>query len=145
MINIEYGNIFDLDKKYILIHCISLDCMMEAGIAYQFNRRFPKMKPFIINIVTRQKLKKPSVVYYNTDGFHIFNLITKDSYYNKPTYSNIKYCLELVRDYCINKNIKYIAMPKIGCGLDKRNWDKMYSIIVKVFENTDINILIKTN
>lgn len=125
-----------------MAHCISLDTMMLRGIAGQFNDRFPGMKPFIKDTVYRHKLKKSSVVYYSTDGYHIFNLITKEYYYSKPTYKSMRNCLELVRDYCVCNNIKYLAMPKIGCSLDKLNWDKVYDIILSVFEYTDINIII---
>lgn len=36
----------------------------------------------------------------------------------------------------------YIAMPKIGCGLDKLEWSKVKAIIEEVFAGTDIEILI---
>ena len=35
-----------------------------------------------------------------------------------------------------------LAMPKIGCGLDRLDWDEVYDIICEVFEDTDVEILI---
>lgn len=35
-----------------------------------------------------------------------------------------------------------IAMPKIGCGLDKMNWNVVKDLISNTFINTDFNILI---
>ena len=35
-----------------------------------------------------------------------------------------------------------LAMPKIGCGLDKLSWSQVYDIICEVFEDMDIDIVI---
>lgn len=33
-------------------------------------------------------------------------------------------------------------MPRIGCELDKLNWDKVKEIIQEVFVDTDVEILV---
>lgn len=33
-------------------------------------------------------------------------------------------------------------MPKIGCGLDKLEWDKVEEIIKETFKDCDIDILV---
>jgi O-acetyl-ADP-ribose deacetylase (regulator of RNase III) len=38
--------------------------------------------------------------------------------------------------------ITKIAMPIIGCGLDRLQWDRVSEIIKEVFKNTDIEILV---
>lgn len=38
-----------------------------------------------------------------------------------------------------------IAMSKIGCGLDKMNWNVVKELISNTFINTDFNILICDN
>lgn len=35
-----------------------------------------------------------------------------------------------------------LAMPKIGCGLDILEWNKVSEIIKDVFKDTDIEILV---
>tara|TARA_Y100000780_G_C13599227_1_gene383884 strand:+ start:418 stop:576 length:159 start_codon:yes stop_codon:yes gene_type:complete len=40
------------------------------------------------------------------------------------------------------EKIKYIVMLRIGCGLDKLEWSKVYKLIEKIFEKTDIKIII---
>lgn len=39
-------------------------------------------------------------------------------------------------------NVNKIAMPKIGCGLDKQNWSDIKPLIEKVFGDTDIEIVV---
>ena len=44
--------------------------------------------------------------------------------------------------YCNTFKIKKLAMPIIGCGLDKLEWSKVKDLIIQVFKNMDIEILI---
>ena len=47
-----------------------------------------------------------------------------------------------MKEDMVATGVKKIAMPKIGCGLDRLNWNIVRSIIKEVFEDTDIEILI---
>jgi O-acetyl-ADP-ribose deacetylase (regulator of RNase III) len=47
-----------------------------------------------------------------------------------------------MRDHMISHEVKEVALPKIGCGLDKLSWKKVRDVIVKVFTNTDIQIYV---
>lgn len=40
-----------------------------------------------------------------------------------------------------DENVKF-AMPRIGCGLDRLQWDKVKTIIEEVFADTDVEILV---
>lgn len=37
---VRIGNLFDCPKEYYLVHCISGDYALGAGIAKEFNRRY---------------------------------------------------------------------------------------------------------
>lgn len=39
-------------------------------------------------------------------------------------------------------NIEKIAMPKIGCGLDKLNWCDVSSAIKEIFADSSIEIVV---
>ena len=43
---------------------------------------------------------------------------------------------------CEIRDIKKLAMPKIGCGLDGLNWERVSQMIREIFEDTDIQITI---
>lgn len=72
----------------------------------------------------------------------VFNLITKSKYYDKPTYDTLRRSLETMKEQIINKDIHYLAMCKIGCGLDKLQWSRVRSIIQDVFTGLDLEILV---
>jgi hypothetical protein len=135
--NIISGDLFSADKKYSLAHCISADYALGAGIAIIFEKKYH----------LREKLKHignnsyPQCIYIPP----IFNLITKEKYWNKPTYNSIRESLEIMKTQVETFEIKYLAMPKIGCGLDKLDWNKVEEIIKEVFQDIDCEILIYKN
>ncbi|MNP82819.1 hypothetical protein D3C76_1815830 [compost metagenome] len=49
-----------------------------------------------------------------------------------------------MRDVCVEQEISKLAMPQIGCGLDRLKWDKVSSIIQDTFADTDVEIVVCT-
>ena len=45
------GDLFKSDDKYTLVHCISSDCAMGAGIAKTFDSKMPDMKNQLKSII----------------------------------------------------------------------------------------------
>ena len=134
--NEEPGNLFDVDKKYYLVHCVSTDCALGTGIAIEFQKRFH----------LRDTLKHMNPVIGNALLVgRTFNLFTKKMCYNKPTYNSLKETLVGLKFSCEKHGIKYLAMPCIGCGLDKLNWEKVSEMIQEVFNDTDIEIIVRKN
>jgi len=139
----EKRDLFSVSEDYFLAHCISADFGMGKGIVVEFNKRFDM----------KNKLQRKYLDYINkwhSRGYkgdcilegHVLNLITKERYFNKPTYQSMRAALEVMRKICEDKEIFKIAMPVIGCGLDKLSWDKVSEIIKDVFADTDIEILV---
>lgn len=139
----ESGNLFEVDEKYSLVQCISLDCEMGEGIAVEFNKRFKPMKNYLKTVIRNNNLKHPITIAYKVDeNVYIYNLITKKRFWNKPTYMSIEECIKQMSKFCRNSNIKYLAMPKIGCGLDRLAWGKVRELVKQYFEDMDIEILV---
>ena len=44
---------------------------------------------------------------------------------------------------CKELEIKYLGLPKIGCGLDRLQWGKVREIIKEEFKDLDIEIEIR--
>ena len=47
-----------------------------------------------------------------------------------------------MKDKCKEHKVTKVAIPVIGCGLDRLEWCKVSEIIKEVFENTDVEILV---
>lgn len=134
--NEKKGNLFELDnEKYFFAHCVSLDFDLGKGIAVDFQKRFNIKK----DLISCSSGTYPELITVN----NVFNLVTKKKYWNKPTYESLTKCIKYMRDMCQNCNIKYLAMPKIGCGLDGLQWGKVREIIKEEFKNLDIEIEVR--
>lgn len=139
--NEQRGNLFELDDKYSLAHCISKDCEMGAGIATEFNRRFPRMKNKLKQVISNNKINYPFTIFAIDN--QVFNLITKERYFHKPTYDSITIAIRQMAAMCKQKEIKYLGMPRIGSGLDRLQWSSVKDIIMKEFKDIDIEIEVR--
>lgn len=148
------ANLFDFNsEEYSFAHCISADFAMGAGIALQFEKNF--------NTKTQLLKKYEDLLGENTylknwrkrikqtgeygDCIYIkpvFNLVTKEYYYDKPTYRSVQESLIHLRNYCSDMNIKKLAMPRIACGLDGLSWSEISNAIKKIFKDVDIEITV---
>ena len=139
----EIRDLFSVPDCYYLVHCISADFGMGKGIVVEFNKRFDM----------KRKLQSKYPDYVNQWNYNnwrgdciledrVLNLITKERYFHKPTYDSLRIALQVCYLECIFSNITKIAMPLIGCGLDRLQWDKVSEIIKDVFKDTDIEILV---
>lgn len=140
-IHMDLFYFYEKNKYFNLVQCISSDYEMGAGISVDFNKYFNCK-----NIV-----RKNCIPYWNKKGrilplidlnIPVINLVTKQYYFNKPTYKSLTEALVELKKFVIERDIKYIAMPKIGCGIDKLNWDKVKQIISDIFEDIEITIVV---
>ena len=136
-ITIKNKDLFTMPQGYYLAHCISADFTLGAGIAKAFdsvyNMRFKLFRNY------------DSYKYHGGDALlidNVFNLVTKDNRYSKPTYESIKEALEMMKEYLDFLGANKLAMPKIGSGRDRLDWEQVYDIICEVFEDMDIEIVI---
>ncbi|XP_046612225.1 uncharacterized protein LOC124301349 [Neodiprion virginianus] len=127
-----------LDRQDNLAHCISADCKTSRGVAGQLINR---------KIITRDQLQQldPEVTTVLTlphGNRLIYNLVTKKYHYQKPTEEtlfntlvNLKNCLE-------QDKVKSLSIPRLGCGLDKLDWNLVNRMIHYIFKDSDITITI---
>ena len=139
----EKRDLFSVPDDYYLAHCISADFAMGKGIAVEFNRRFDmknKLKahyPDYLNQWQREKKRSGCIL-----AGRVFNLITKERYFQKPTYETLRGALECMKALCVQKGVRRAAMPVIGCGLNRLAWEQVSAVIQDVFSDTGIEILV---
>uniref|UniRef100_A0A1I7XUA3 Macro domain-containing protein n=1 Tax=Heterorhabditis bacteriophora TaxID=37862 RepID=A0A1I7XUA3_HETBA len=140
---------------------------MGKGIAVEFKKRFggiAELKKQIAQVVMINSYtggkRTGTAAFLNKDRL-IFYLITKKTWKNKPTYESLQKSLEVkretfllhvpdlgvVQDMCsvmVKRDIRGVVMPKIGCGLDRLEWNKVHEIIKRTVSKVDIKIVICT-
>ena len=136
-ITIENKDLFTIEQGYYLAHCISADFALGAGIAKAFDS--------IYNMRFKLFRQYPDYEYHGGDAIlvdNVFNLVTKWKCWHKPTYDSLREALEMMREQLEFMSVTKLAMPWIGCGLDRLQKDKVYNIICEVFADMDIEIVI---
>lgn len=140
----EIKDLFSLtNENYYFVQCISADFAMGKGIAIKFNEYFNTKK------ILTNKYGNYLSIWNNTinQGFcikegHTLNLITKKQYWDKPTYETMQNALNKLKDIVIINDIHKIAMPTIGCGLDKLDWGIVSQMIQNTFKDINIEIFV---
>lgn len=139
------GDIFDACKitgisNLRYAHCISGDCALGAGIAKQFNKEFHIREILQYNCGTNPKLAIGTIARTGV----VYNIVTKDRYFQKPEYETFELAISNLRDMLVTDSVVNLAIPRLGCGLDKLEWPFVKSILKSQFYDTDINIYVFT-
>lgn len=137
--NEEVRDLFTVDKDYSLVHCISGDLAMGAGIAVDFANMGVRNS---LQTMYRSGAIGDALVTTCSDWKCEISLVTKDRAFEKPTLSTLRKALVALNSYVRSVGLKKLAMPKIGCGLDRLKWEDVSVLIKEVFENTDVEILV---
>ena len=136
-ITTEKRDLFTMPQGYYLAHCISADFALGAGIAKTFD--------FVYNMRLKLFKNYPNYQYCGGDSLQIdnvFNLVTKQRYWHKPTYESLREALEMMKEQMDFVGATKLAIPMLGCGLDKLQWTQVENIIKDIFADTDVNIVV---
>lgn len=124
-------------KDCYYAHCISRDYALGAGIAVEFDKRYDMR-----NRLLKLAEEKPETLDEKCiEVENVFNLITKEKYWEKPSYNSLEESLLEMKEK-LSKNKKKLVIPKIGCGLDRLSWDKVEPMVQEIFKDLDIEIVV---
>ena len=137
MIKEVRGDLFAALTSVSLAHCISADCKLGAGIAKIFRQKFGR-----IDQLKSTNAMVGEVAPLLVNNRFVYNLVTKEHFWEKPTYESLKNSLIGMKDHAMQHNVIEICMPRIGCGLDRLEWNKVKSILEEVFGNGSIVITV---
>ena len=144
------GDLFNVNtEKWVLAQCISADVTstkkMNKGIAKTFRKKYPEMAD---NIASNLKIGK--AVRYKKKNDVVYNLVTKENVWQKAKgdyketyYTRLRDTLKDMKEKMIKNQEKFLAMPKIACGLDGGDWNIISKMIQDIFYNTEIKIQIR--
>ena len=129
------GDLFSATNDFALCHCVSRDFNMGKGIATIFKNRYGRVEE-----LKAQNANIGGCAFLNDNGKFLFYLVTKEKYFQKPTYESLAQSLVCMKNHCLRHGVTKIAMPKIGCGLDKLVWNRVREMILDTFSNSGIAI-----
>ena len=138
--NLEYeeieGDLFS--SKDCLAHCVSADFHMGTGIAKQVKTRYPTTYLKYIDHKTQPLFAQ----WIEQERRYVYHLVTKQRYFEKPTYESVKTSLQQMRIHAEWSGVKRISLPRIGCGLDELNWSEIRSLIKDVFKGSHVTFTV---
>ena len=138
--NLKYkeieGDLFS--SKGCLAHCVSAEFHMGVGVAKQVKTRYPTTYPKDVN----HKRQPVFAQWIEGERRYVYHLVTKQRYFEKPTYESVKTSLRQMRTHAEWSGVHRISLPRIGCGLDQLNWSEMRSLIEDVFKGSDVDITV---
>ncbi len=133
MIKIVRGNILK-SNAMALVNTVNTIGVMGKGIAYQFRKAFPEMfqdyqsacKAGKINIGKMWVWKNPSLF----GPKYIINFPTKEDWRNDSKIEDIEKGLQDLIKVINELNISSIAIPPLGCGNGKLEWEQVKELII---------------
>lgn len=167
MIKIIDGNIFD-SKANFIVHQTNCQGVMGSGVALQVSERYPhveteyrkylnycrknKIQPlgtaqFVPTefwaLIMVDTMKNNNVTAFDNNYQYIVNLFGQDDYGVGEQHTNLKAMKNAFIDIR-NKAEKIgatVAMPyKIGSCRGGADWNEVYTIIKKIFENSNVDV-----
>ncbi len=142
MINIINGNILNC-KEDIIVHQVNTQGLMGGGLARQLADRYS-----VLEYLYSQYCKKYNNEYEKLKGknyiIHIENKYICSIFTQKDNldvdYDMMYVALTKVKEFAITNKLSISIPYNIGCGIGNGNWDKVYKIIEKVFNNYDVTL-----
>jgi O-acetyl-ADP-ribose deacetylase (regulator of RNase III) len=89
-----------------------------------------------------QRARVGHIAVLESEGRFIYYLVTKKCSNDKPFFDDLVSSLQRMRDHCAEHNVKHLAMPRIGCGLDRLEWRDVKPKIEEIFSGLDISITV---
>lgn len=143
MLQITKGDIFECNA-YALVNPVNTVGYMGKGLAKQFKKRYPKnFDNYFINC-KNQSFKVGSELIYTFEGNKcIINFPTKKNWRENSKIEYIKIGLKKLEELIKKEHIKSIAIPALGVGNGRLDWELVKKEI-NLFEKnlTNINIIV---
>ena len=133
----EKMDLLRVPQEYRIAHCVSGDFALGAGVAKAIENAF-----HVREILLKKYAPFGVAVPCCCQAKNVYNLVTKQKYWQKPTLDSLRGSLVEMKRAIEKDGVKKIAMPRIGCGLDRLKWNDVKEVIQEVFDDTDLEILV---
>ena len=120
-----------------LAHCVSADFRMGRGIARLFRDRFGGEAE-----LRAGGTAVGGVAVRKARGKTVFYLVTKKVYSDKPSKEDFRQSLVALRKAAEDVGLASLALPRIGCGLDKLSWPWVQAQLEDVFASSAMSVTV---
>ena len=146
MISYIHDDIFNANAE-ALVNTVNCVGVMGRGIALQFKKRFPENFTEYERACKRHEIVPGKMFVYPTGNMlnprFIINFPTKRHWRGASRLEDIETGLSALKETIIANNIKSIAIPPLGAGLGKLDWNIVKSKIETALQDlSDVEIMV---
>lgn len=147
MLEIKHGDLFAFVKEpAVIAHGCNAQGKMGSGFARILRNRFPAAYLAYRKAYLEDGLALGDIVFANTRGFHIANIITQETYGRDKTkvyvhYPAVEQGLKLTKQYASINHLP-IHLPFIGGGLANGDCDVLLNIFESVLYDVQATLWI---
>lgn len=126
-------DLLDYPVYYKIAHCIPADLTFYGDTANRINTLFNLSHIFKVN--GYEDICEAGEVIFEGN---VFTLLPNRAKFTPVEDKDLEYCLNDLAFLCVRERIKYLAMPRICCGRNKKDWDTVKTMILDAFNNAYI-------
>lgn len=134
IINIT-GDILNCPADMCIAQCVSLDGKMGAGLAKTLQKEFNLRDQFL----AAERGVGYAVALRRGPRF-IVQLVTKLRYFHLPRLEDFEESILNLRQFMIDNDVKALAVPQLGSGLDKLHPSDVLDVLHRVFYDDPVTI-----
>ena len=123
-------DLLDYPVYYKIAHCIPADLTFYGDTANRINTLFNLSYIFKDN--GYEDICEAGEVIFEGN---VFTLLPNRAKFTPVEDKDLEYCLNDLAFLCVRERIKYLAMPRICCGRNKKDWDTVKTMILDAFNN----------
>lgn len=147
-IKILHGDLLKC-KCPVIGHQVNTIGVMGAGLALQIRRKWPNVfkeyNKYSAKFESHPDILLGTILITDTDNTSVIgevcNMFAQNMFINKSNpvatnYNALESCLYHLSKYCRDNNFKSVGLPyNLGCGLAGGDWNVVYPMIEKAFED----------
>ena len=132
------GDLFSVADDVSLGHCVAADLRLGRGIAVAFKERFGG-----VDDMRAQNVGIGGCAALRRGRRFVYALVTKPrSSGTYPTMVALRASLQALKARMARDGVTRLAVPRLGCGLDKLEWPAVSALLREVFADTDVAITV---
>ena len=136
MVRLAKGNLLRAETE-ALVNTVNCVGHMGKGVALQFKKAFPDNFAYYQKACRAGDVQPGRMLVFETGAMlglkYIINFPTKQHWRGKSKYEYIESGLEALVAEVKRRGIHSIALPPLGCGLGRLDWDRVRPMIEEAF------------
>lgn len=129
-------DLLDMPVYYNIAHCIPADLTAYGSTAHRINAVYD-----LVNLLKDDYMGGGSFPDVGDVDYmkNVFTLFATSKKYARPSMEDLRKCVANLAKECVDLSVMYLAMPRIGCGHNKLNWNEVRNMICEEFKKAYTN------